>query len=267
MLASAMAFTFTACDDDDDDDDGILEDDQTEIDVFDQDVSRNMIYVQSVEVPAGGWVVVHRDAGGQPEVPDIISEPFYVSEGETEDIELLITSPNDLSGGETLWVMLHEDDGDQQYEFDGSQDSPDQPYMDDGAIVMDNISIGGPFLDVSTAVYDSAANEVYVPEVNAAVDGWLVVHNEAAAGGPVLPGIIGKVEVSEGVNEDVTIPLDNSAMVNDGQMLFPMLHIDNGEIGEYEFDGSADSNDPPEIFGYDSNGDPKIIVKGFQVQF
>lgn len=266
MLAGTMALTFTACDDEDDDDDNIFEDDQTELEMFDQDVSQNMIMVSSAEVPeGGGWVVIHRDNGnGGPQVPEIISEPYYLSEGETEDFAVKINSDYDLTGGETLWAMLHEDDGDQQYEFNG-EGTPDQPFMDEGEIVMENFSIGGPYLDVSAAVYDSAAHEVYIPEVNTAVEGWLVIHNEEMGGGITLPGIIGKVEVDEGVNENVAIELDDNVTITDGQKLYPMLHIDNGEEGEYEFDGSADSNDPPEVFGHNEDGTPKIIVKSFDV--
>ena len=78
-----------------------------------------------------------------------------------------------------------------------------------------------------------------------------VVHNDNGMGGIVLPDIIGKTMVSKGVNTNVTIELDASMTYTPGQLLFPMLHLDNGQIGVYEFDGNSQF-DGPEIFGNDA---------------
>jgi len=78
-------------------------------------------------------------------------------------------------------------------------------------------------------------NSVVVDEVVAAQDGWVVIHESNPDGTIMLPGIIGKTQVSAGTTSNVTIMLDKQ--VENGATLWPMLHIDAGTIGEYEFPG------------------------------
>lgn len=264
MLATGMMLGATSCDEDDDLDNPI--DDQKELEVENQVISQNMINVEIAEVPATGWIVVHKDNGSNaPVVPDIISVPEQIPEGESEDVMVMLDTSASLMDGEKLWVMLHEDTGvEGQYEFDG-QGTPDQPYTDGGDIVMKSIMVESPMIDASTAMYDASSHTVTIPMVKAAVDGWLVIHNDNGSGGITLPGIIGKTQVEAGTSNDVVIQLDQSVTITSGQMLFPMLHIDNGVIGTYEFDGSANTNDPPEIFG-NAAFPNNVIFTSFQVQ-
>lgn len=264
MLAFGLSFTFTSCDDDDDLDDNPI-DDELELEVEDQVISRNMIMVEFAEVPADGWIVVHKDNNGSPVVPDIISEPVQIMEGETDNVMVPLDTMTSLMDGEQLWVMLHEDTGNEgEYEFDGSG-TPDQPFTDGGDIVMKSIMISSPMIDAGNASYDAGSNTVTIPSVEAAVDGWLVIHNEDANGNIVLPGIIGKTMVDAGTSTDVEIQLDQGVNITSGQNLFPMLHIDNGDIGTYEFDGSPNTNDPPEVFGNEAFPN-NVIFTSFMVQ-
>ncbi len=69
--------------------------------------------------------------------------------------------------------------------------------------------------------------------------GWIAVHSEVDGGpGPVL----GTAEIQEGSNDDVLVtlatPLTSSAAV------WPMLHVDDHEIGFYEF-GAVEGADLP----------------------
>ena len=73
-------------------------------------------------------------------------------------------------------------------------------------------------------------------------DGWIVIHRDNGNNAPQVPEIIGKAQVSNGVNTDVKIPLDESVV--DGEQLWAMLHVDDGQIGVYEFDGSGSADAP-----------------------
>ena len=74
--------------------------------------------------------------------------------------------------------------------------------------------------------------EITVAKVTAAQDGWIVAHlDEGGAAGKVL----GQTAVKKGDNANVKIKLSQDVPV--GGKLWPMLHIDAGKIGTYEFPG------------------------------
>lgn len=74
---------------------------------------------------------------------------------------------------------------------------------------------------------------VTVKEVYADQDGWMVVHKDDNGNpGPV----IGQTAVKKGETNNVVVKL--SEAVPDGAKLWPMLHIDAGTIGTYEFPGA-----------------------------
>lgn len=78
-------------------------------------------------------------------------------------------------------------------------------------------------------------NAVLVTSVTASQDGWVVVHESNADGTVKVPDNIGKVAIKAGTTNNLSIPLDKQ--VADGAKLWPMLHIDVGQPGVYEFPG------------------------------
>jgi plastocyanin len=79
------------------------------------------------------------------------------------------------------------------------------------------------------AIVDSS---ITVANVTAGQDGWIVAHLDEAG----KPGkVIGNTAVTKGENKDVKIKLSED--VPAGGKLWPMLHIDAGAIGTYEFPG------------------------------
>jgi LPXTG-motif cell wall-anchored protein len=76
-----------------------------------------------------------------------------------------------------------------------------------------------------------------IPAAVIAVDGWIVVHDSDADGNIVAPAIISEpVALSAGSHEAIEITLTDAKA--DGDKVFPMLHIDAGVIGTYEFPGA-----------------------------
>lgn len=111
------------------------------LDVTDQAISDNSINIGSVTLASDGWVVVHADNNGSPVVPDIISEPVYLEAGTTEDVTVTFKSDANVSAGDTVWVMLHNDTGAKGvYEFDGVN-GLDLPIVVDGNVVLKSIVI------------------------------------------------------------------------------------------------------------------------------
>lgn len=75
-------------------------------------------------------------------------------------------------------------------------------------------------------------NSITVKEVYADQDGWMVVHVDDNG----KPGkVIGQTAVKKGETNNVVVPLTEP--VANGAKLWPMLHIDAGTIGTYEFPG------------------------------
>lgn len=263
MLAFGLVFSVVSCDKNGDDDPDLL-DNELEIEIKDQVISQNTVVMEQAEVTAKGWAVLHKDNGGNaPVVPGIISIPEQLQTGESENVKLKIEDNVSIQDGEQLWAMLHEESGvEGVYEFNGPN-TPDQPFMDEGSIVMKSFRIQSPSIDVSSASYDAGTHRVTITGVKAAVDGWLVIHNDDGTGNITLPDIIGKTLVEAGTEDNIEIDIDPTVTINIGQKLFPMLHIDNGTKGQYEFDGTATSDDAAEFFG---NGPNKVIVTSFTVQ-
>jgi LPXTG-motif cell wall-anchored protein len=81
---------------------------------------------------------------------------------------------------------------------------------------------------------------ITVANVTAGQDGWIVAHlDEGGKPGKVL----GQTAVKKGDNKNVAIKLSED--VPAGGKLWPMLHIDAGTVGTYEFPGA----DVPVIVG------------------
>jgi hypothetical protein len=79
---------------------------------------------------------------------------------------------------------------------------------------------------------------VNVASVLSSGPGWLVIHSDNAGGpGPVL----GQTAVTDGSNLDVVVTLDGG---DPTAVLWPMLHVDTGVEGEYEF-GTVEGADGP----------------------
>ena len=101
----------------------------------------------------------------------------------------------------------------------------------------------------SVDVDDQAIKDgtLVIAEINATQDGWIVAHTDVNN----KPGpVIGHTAVKKGESYKVEIKLEQA--VAPGAKLWPMLHIDAGTIGTYEFPGP----DAPVIA---ANGKPEMV--------
>lgn len=236
-----------SCSDDDDDDVNIPEPDEASLTVSDQNVSdENTLTVESATFPNTGWLVVHRDNGGMPSVPDIISVPKLVEAGTTTDVEITLADGVTIEDGETLWVMMHTDDGESgSYEFDGNS-GLDAPLLDEnGAVITEEIVVSvmsaGSFEASDQEIMD---NQVVIQSITLEQNGWVVIHADDD-GEPMVPEIISEPKFLEaGTHSEVSVALAAEAEINEGDAIWIMLHTDTGAEGEYEFDGSNGLDSP-----------------------
>jgi hypothetical protein len=194
---------------------------------YDQMTMGNSINIASVVTAQNGFVVVHADNNGAPG-PVLGVAP--VTAGMNSDVAV------ELDGDITTVVfpMLHVDTGvEGEYEF-GTVEGADGPVIVNGVVATFPITIGEPSMRVADQI---VTNQVVAETVVSEGLGWLVIHaDNDGAPGPVL----GVAQVEAGTNWNVVVELEGDAT----SVLFPMLHVDTGVEGEYEF-GTVDGADGP----------------------
>ncbi len=221
------------------------------VDAADQAVANSSITVANVTAGQDGWIVAHLDEGG---APGKVLGQTAVKKGDNKNVAIKLSES--VPAGGKLWPMLHIDAGTVgTYEFPGA----DAPVIGtDGKPVMKQISVSAA-APVAQAPTDSvdvsdqavANSSITVANVKANQDGWIVAHlDEGGAPGKVL----GQTAIKKGDNRNVAIKLSES--VPAGGKLWPMLHIDAGTVGTYEFPGA----DAPVI-----GADGKPVMKQISV--
>jgi hypothetical protein len=214
--------------------------------VSDQVDRGNIFVIGSVSAAEDGWIVIHGPNANNdgPQVPEIIGKA-PVSAGVNENVEIVLNDGAEVATGDNLFPMLHYDTGtDGEYEFDG-QSGLDQPVITaEGDIVLASFEVIEN-MSTLTAGDQTVMNNSITVDVESDTDGWVVVHaSNEANDGPQIPEIIGKAPIQEGMNTNVQITFDDSVVVEDGDVLYPMVHYDTGTIGTYEFDGQGPHDQP-----------------------
>lgn len=102
------------------------------LDVLSSQSPGDVVVVDEVNIP-GGYVVVHKDDGGKPGA--VIGRSGLIEDSQKM---LEISLDVDLMKGDVVYVMLHKDDGDGEYEFPGD----DAPARDaNGDVVVKKVMI------------------------------------------------------------------------------------------------------------------------------
>ena len=91
-------------------------------------------------------------------------------------------------------------------------------------------------IDVANQAVANGA--ITVASATISQDGWIAVHKAGPDGKLLLTPLVGMVQIKAGDNKNVVIKLTEPVAA--GAPLWPMLHIDAGTIGTYEFPNGAD---------------------------
>lgn len=256
FLLAGMIISFSGC----------LDDEEPDITSFvdapGQVISQNQFYVPQLQINQDGWVLMHANSNDAPVTPDVVSEIDTLSEaGLYRNVFIELTPDANLADGNKYWVMLHEDTGtDDVYEFDGQSDL-DQPVMQDGEIVMDSATVYAPYVDVSDQPVSNS--QVIIDETLMARQGWVVIHLVDDQGNP--GAVVGQSRVStqDASTTNVVVELDDTQDYSTEKGLIAMLHINVEPFNEFNF---PDGEDVPEVFGYDANDDPAVVLTSFALQ-
>jgi hypothetical protein len=200
------------------------------ISVAAQFIENGLVHIDRVTSLTPGWVVIHIAQDGS---PGPVAGYAPVGPGTTENVRVRI---DPLLATPTLYAMLHTDDGEiGVYEFDG-QSGLDNPVSVDGAIVTP--AFGATVIAMSDQF--PLDNAVTVDSVTTDTGGWLVIHTD---GGGVPGQVIGQAAVSAGTTANVRVPITEGY---GNFAVWPMLHVDTGTVGAYEF-GAVEGADSPVI--------------------
>lgn len=203
--------------------------DEPQVNVVDQVSLDGKVTIDSAYSEGPGFVVIHIDNGSG--APGPVIGFRWLNPGWNNNIKVAIDT---TMATPTLFAMLHVDTGEVgTYEF-GTVQGADGPVVKDGAPITPAFNV-----DLIRA-YDQFVEmeHVTIGTVIAQQDGWLVIHSDnEGRPGPVL----GQTQVTAGVNTDVVVELAADGRTN---VLWPMLHVDTGEAGVYEF-GTVEGADSP----------------------
>lgn len=186
---------------------------------------------------APAWLVIHADENGS--FGGVLGQTL-VEPGNTADVAVALSG--DVTG--QVWPMLHVDTGEAGvYEF-GTVEGADAPIMTGDRIAATPISTqpiiwANPQVLLNTDGQPAIESPTFLAKaLLSETAGWLVIHSDNnGAPGPAA----GYVAVSEGTNRQVSVPLDPALIT---PILWPMLHVDTGEAGVYEF-GTVEGADVP----------------------
>lgn len=200
------------------------------ITVNDQVVLNDTVTIASVVSDGPGIVVIYNDSGRGS--PAAVVGNATVAAGTSTDV---VVPLNAGVATPLLFAALHQDTGDEGLNrADGA---------DPFATVNDEpvrASFSAPLISIGDQLV--AENTVTADVVTIGGPGWLAVHADNEGGpGPV----IGQTLLEPGRNKNVTVEL---AAEGQTAVLWPMLHVDTGEAGVYEF-GAVEGADAPVIVG------------------
>ena len=203
--------------------------DMPQVTVTDQVSVDGMVTIADVYSEGPGFVVIHIDNAG---APGPVAGFRWVNPGWSHNVSIAIDNSIITP---TLYAMLHVDDSAVgTYEF-GTVEGADAPVSVDGNVVTPSFKIDAISPNDQFVAEDGS---VTIASITAQADGWLVIHSDnEGAPGPVL----GQTLVPAGTTANVNVMLAADGRT---EVLFPMLHVDTGEIGTYEF-GTVEGADGP----------------------
>jgi hypothetical protein len=202
-----------------------------QVNVADQVSVNGMVTIDSAYSAGPGFVVIHIDNEG---APGPVAGFRWLNTGWNYNVQIRVD--NSLLTP-TLFAMLHVDDNEVgTYEF-GTVDGADAPVAVDGNVVTPSFKVDA----ISpTDQFVSEDGMVTFAAVTVQVGGWLVIHsdNDGAPG-----SVLGQTQIPAGTSNNVAVQLAEEGRTD---VLFPMLHVDTGAAGTYEF-GTVEGADGPVV--------------------
>jgi len=191
-----------------------------ELVVSDQEVLKDgIITIDLVAATKPGWIALHHDEGGR---PGQMAAYAPVQSGTNQDLALAV---NWREATTQLHAVLYEDMGEVGHFEDVVIDHP---------VRLEGIQITTLFEaifppDVYVLNQPVVDGNVKIERAVSYGPGWLVIYFDDEG---VLGNIIGQVPLEDGINEQIIVPIVESAAT---PLLHIVLHKDTGEMDQFEF--------------------------------
>ena len=199
------------------------------IDVADQYLVSGRVKVAQADVNEAGWIVIRRpQARGGFEVLGALP----VGAGEHRRMTVYLaeqaTKAKDCGEISRVWATLYHDGGQRGVFESEGPDAPDQPVLWEGQPVEQAFYLyhteAIPEAHLFVTDQDMGRGYVLIEEVKMSEPGDVVIHRDKGDL-PLVPGIIGKLALEEGVHQNVEVPLFEGERVACREQLWPMLHV------------------------------------------
>jgi hypothetical protein len=193
-----------------------------------------VVVASSVVSDGPGFLVIHTDNNG---APGPVAGYAAVENGVNLDV---MVSLDLLPATPVLFPMLHVDTCEiGTYEFGAVQGCDGPVRVNDAVLTFPiNAAPSMTYEDQALMVHDGLDPHIHIDSVLIDAPGFLVIHadNNGAPG-----AVLGYAPLLAGHNVNIMIFVDPAAA---GSRVFPMLHYDTCEMGEYEF-GAVQGCDGP----------------------
>ncbi|MDX2141537.1 MAG: hypothetical protein SF123_25850, partial [Chloroflexota bacterium] len=206
--------------------------------VSDQVSLDGTVVIDEIFSSGPGWIVIHIDNGG---APGPVAGMTHLAAGVNANVTVKLYGEGMADPTPTLFAMLHVDDGEAGvYEF-GTVEGADGPVSVDGAVVTPSFAFSSIY---GWDQFIGDDNMLTIASVTIGTPGFLVIHSgDPASFGPVLAN----VPLAAGTTNDVMVEVPAEGRT---EVLWPMLHVDTGAAGVYEF-GTVEGADGPVVVGGD----------------
>lgn len=278
LIILVVVAGLTSCSTDDDDeiipiddsDDNPTEQPVGSFTLPNQPLIESEIHVEDLVMPEDGWVVVRRDNGDDaPDLSEIISIPKYEAAGNYPEITIQLLENLKLEEGEKLWVNLHADNGDQVFSYNGSNDI-DIPlgYFDvlrGFILIAHSFIVDLPNPTGTVLVEDQVLEQdgqLVIKTAENSNPGWLVIYTDRN-GQPLLGERISvPLYIEPGSHSELEVELKDNIELDDNEVLWAVLHLDNGnQIFEF-VDGDESAPDKPI-----TDDNDEIVKDAFMISF
>lgn len=244
----ALTLGVSSCSDDDDGTVNIPDTDAS-ITANAQVISQNVIFIDEVIIDDDAWLVA-RKVNEDGSFSEIISDPVLLQDGTHSDITITLnnTDATDvvLEDGDSIILMLHKDDGDGVFEFEGNSGADSLITDANGSGINAQVEVSAP--SITWADQEVMENGILFDNISTNQNGWIVLHN-ADGEGAFSDEMVGWAYVPAGDNPNVTVNFNEGFVYTPGQNLYSRLYIDNPADEAFTFGDDA-TTDIPESFGF-----------------
>ena len=243
LAVLALGFGFSSCSDDDDN--GTVEIPETTASVTAnaQIVNQNEVLISNVIVEENSWLAV-RKVNDDGTFTDIIGVSDMLEAGTHTDISITLDNTDaadvSLEDGDTLVVMIHEDDGDGVFEYEGTSGADALVTDSMGSAIDADFVVTAPSFTISDQAI--ADNSIVFDNISTNQDSWIVLLNADDE-------IIGWEFVPAGDNETLAVSFEEGLAPAVGETVYTRIYLDDPADGTFT-NATNPAEDIPASFGF-----------------